>query len=131
MRDLREAARLLLRRPLWALLAASTLAVGMAALAAAVAVGEALFLTAMPGIARPQELVRVALPDGASYAELRVLSRDARTVRDVAGFADQLVTVRATEGGDRLLAVLASERYFDALGVRMERGRGWSEAEAA
>ncbi|HXT19929.1 MAG TPA: ABC transporter permease, partial [Thermoanaerobaculia bacterium] len=130
-REPREAVRLLLRRPQWALLAALTLAVGMAALAAAVAVGEALFLTAMPGIARPQELVRVALPDGSSYPELRGLARDARTLRDVAGFADLLATVRTEAGGERLLALLASERYFDVLGVRMERGRGWSDAEAA
>ena len=130
-REPREAGRLLLRRPLWALLAAGTLAVGMAAVAAAVAVGDALFLAALPGIARPDELVRVSLPDGVSYPELRELASGTRTLRDLAGFADQLVTVDSPGSRDRSLAVLASEAYFPVLGVRMERGRPWSAAEAA
>lgn len=133
-REPREAWGLLLRRPLWAIVAAGTLAVGMAAFAAAASVADALFLSALPGVGHPGGLLRPSLPDGASYVELSALAAgEVRSLRDVAGFADQIVTVDpgGAGGGGRLLAVLASERYFEVLGVRMARGRAWTAGESA
>src|SRR3954462_2385688 len=128
--EMREAARRLARRPAAALLAASTLAVGMAAVAGAVAVGDALFVSPIPGLDREARLVRVRLGEGASYPEYRELRDSLRLVRGLTAFAAQLLPLQTAAGSDRPLGVLVSPEYFSPLGVHLRRGRAWSAEEA-
>ena len=131
-REASEAARAWRRRPVTTLLAATTLGVGMAAVASVLALADVLFLAPLAGIAEPGRLVVVKLEEGpASIPNFHDLGARSRTLESLGVFVDQLVSLGSGEAGERAGALLVDEHYFATLGVPMARGRAWGAEEAA
>ena len=127
-----EAARAWRRRPATTLLAATTLGVGMAAVASVLALADVLFLAPLAGIAEPERLVVVKLEEGpASIPNFHDLGARSRTLESLGVFVDQPVSLGSGESGERVGLLLVDERYFPTLGVPMARGRAWGPEEAA
>ena len=135
LQDARYAVRTLARRPLIALAAVGTLALGIGATTAVYSVASAVLLLSAPfphadrltalwtrSAGNPQG--GVAYPD---YVEWRARTRafDAMAViRPIS------VNLTGTGAPDRLVGTYASASIFDLLGVRAAAGRLFTEAEA-
>ena len=135
LQDARYAVRTLARRPLIALAAVGTLALGIGATTAVYSVASAVLLRSAPfphadrltalwtrSAGNPQG--GVAYPD---YVEWRARTRafDAMAViRPIS------VNLTGTGAPDRLVGTYASASVFDLLGVRAAAGRLFTEAEA-
>src|SRR5688572_25783977 len=137
-RDLRYAARLLRRRPVFSATAILTLMLGLGSTTAVFGLLDALLMRNL-AVERPEELVRLAerRPDG-SIAEAFTLAthdllRHSKTLSAV--IASQHLTTRPGEldvDGEKRSAFvqLVSDNYFDLLGVRAFRGRVFHQPAA-
>jgi predicted permease len=130
--DLRQAGRMLRRRPAFTLAAVLTLMFGIGANTAIYNLLNALLLRTLP-VERPTELVQLLEP-GSDPAAPRdtftLITQDTlqRGSTALAGVIASSVPVRPTEieeAGERRSVVLqmVSDNYFDVLGVRAFRGR--------
>lgn len=127
--DLRHAARAIVRRPLFAVVAGASLAIGIGATTALFGVVDVLALRPLPGIEgwdRAVELGRgsrgrgfdtFSIPDLADIAE-SVPALDRTVAVRTASFS-----LATDEGGVRLVGQYVSSGYFEALGVGPQRGR--------
>ena len=131
-REAADAARGWLRRPAAGLLATTTLAIGMAAVASVLALADVLFVTPLAGIAEPGRLVVVKLEQGpASVPNFQDLAARSRSLESLAVLVDQPVSLGSGEAGERIGAVLVDAAYFPTLRVPFARGRAWGVEEAA
>jgi predicted permease len=140
--DVRYAARLLRRNPIFALTAAASLAIGIGATTTVFSVANGLLLTVPPGVSDPSTLVEIARVEEGDfgieqipYAAYLSLKKSARTLDDVYGYELNLepVSLRADGGSERVFASFVTMNYFDVLGVRAAAGRlfGRSDREVA
>ena len=90
--DVRYAARLLRRNPIFALTAAASLAIGIGATTTVFSVANGLLLTVPPGVSDPSTLVEIARVEEGDfgieqipYAAYLSLKKSARTLDDVYG----------------------------------------------
>lgn len=131
IQDARYASRQLRRNPLFALTAALSLAIGVAANAAIFSLADALFLRTIPGIAEPDRLVEVGRTfrtqtfGNMSYPNYLDF-RDRNTVfQELAAY--QLISrafgLGTSEGAERVDGSRVSGNYFAVLGVTMPLGR--------
>ena len=136
-RDVRQAARGLRRRPLFALTAGLSIALAIAGNAAIFSLADALLLRAPAGVAEPGRLVDVGRTDrGAgfdtlsypNYADLRDHNQvfSALAAYDVEPIP---LGLAAGDGAVRVFASAVTGNYFDVLGTRMAIGRGFLAAE--
>lgn len=140
LQDLRYAAALLIRNPLFTLTAALSLAIGIGATTAVFSVANGLLLRAAAGVADPGRLVDVVRRDPAagpgieqvSFPVVVDLRRQLTTVSDV--FAYQLnmasVGLRFDDRSVSAVANLVTPNYFHALGVRPAAGRLFDAADS-
>ena len=139
-RDLRHAARLLRRTPLFALTASLSLAIGIGATTTIFTVANALLLRAPLGVADPDRLVDIYnVEDGnavrRSGLSLRGLSRhpaarvDARGASMPISSEIQPISLRVTSGAERVFSNLVTPNYFTMLGRRSAAGRAADRAE--
>ena len=128
-RDLRYAARRLLKAPGFTLIALLSLALGVGANTAAFSLVNAILLR-RPPLAQPERLVEIHLTNDDfpftpfSYPDYEDLQRESRQV--FAGIAaSQLTAVPHDLGGrvESVLAELVSGSYFPVLGLRPTLGR--------
>src|SRR5678816_3485857 len=105
--DVRYAARLLRRNPIFALTAAASLAIGIGATTTVFSVANGLLLTVPPGVSDPSTLVEIARVEEGDfgieqipYAAYLSLKKSARTLDDVYGYELNLepVSLRADGG---------------------------------
>ncbi|HVZ49110.1 MAG TPA: ABC transporter permease [Gemmatimonadaceae bacterium] len=133
--DLSHAFRALRKRPLLAIVAAVSVALGIGATTAIFSVANVLLVRPMPGIARPDRLVEVGRSDAGkgfdtfSYPDYLDLRRDTSTFATLAAFKFQSASVNAGGEGRRLMGMTVTANYLDALGVRPALGRFFVRGE--
>ena len=135
--DLRLAARTLLRRPAFTLLAVLTLTIGVGANTAVFALINAIFLRPLPLLQQPVRLVEVSRWAGndfvdVSYDVFQAMRAERRVLVDAAAYTPLPVSVAAQAGTSAVvrMAVSTTGNYFDVLGVRPALGRFFSPAES-
>jgi putative ABC transport system permease protein len=131
--DLRYAARLLRRNPLFTATAALSLAIGIGATTAIFTIANGLLLRSAEGIPRPGtlvEVVRVEADDGPgvsplSYLDYFELRQRTTTLQDVHAYQLILNPARLEVAGssERVFPTFVSVNYFRALGVQAAAGR--------
>ncbi|MCP5477118.1 MAG: ABC transporter permease [Rhodanobacteraceae bacterium] len=124
------AARQWAQRPLILALAVLPLALAIGALTALFTVLNMSLLRPLPGIQSDTQLVEIQrIGTGGmgsiSYPDFKDLAEQTQSLRDVYAYAPSPLSVRAPgEGSARnSFGFMVSSSYFDALGVRAERGR--------
>ncbi len=137
-RELRHALRRLARSPAFALSAALTLALGIAANTAIFAVVNSVILRPLPW-PEPERLVwvdhiapgiQLPGPIGLSQGLYRYYRERAHSFQDLAIFRDDEVTLTGTGEPDRLIGLDATASLGDALRVRPQLGRWFTDKEA-
>jgi predicted permease len=142
-RDLRFAARGLRHNPGFALTAILTLALGIGANTAVFSVMNAVLLRSLP-VADPQRLVYLRTSDAPSrtgtintheslsYPVYDALRRQKSALSEViamAGLSTDKVNVRVGAEPEQAEADMVSGNFFSGLGVKLARGRGFTEAD--
>jgi putative ABC transport system permease protein len=124
-RDVRHACRLLRNRPLFAIVAVTTMGVGLAATTLVFAVVNAFFIKGAQGTDIPG-LGGIAMgngpePDFASFREYEALSSEVTSL-DIAAAARVPVSYRTSEGVETLWTLVVSRNYPDLIGARAAFG---------
>lgn len=128
--DLRYAARTLLRRPRFTLVAAVTLALGIAVNGALVSLVHGLLLRPPAGVAAPGELVQLARSyddaprwDNFSWPALEALRDADHLFAGVAGSTGRSFVLGEGTGAELVPGAYVTGDWFDVLGVRPAAGR--------
>jgi putative ABC transport system permease protein len=131
--DMRYAARLLQRNPLFALTAALSLAVGIGATTTIFTVINGLLLRAAPGVSDPDRLVDISRTERGQPISNPLISY--RTYLDLQERVSTLDALYAQQGqpepmvmgkggnAERIFATIVTGSYFDVLGVLPAAGR--------
>ena len=130
MTDLRQAVRGLIRSPGFALVAAFTLAVGIAANISVYALIDAVLFRPLSRF-EPDRLVRLAMTTktgaaprfGFAYGDYQDIRSQSRTLADVGHSRLTSFVLRVGEDSSEILGEVASGSYFPMLHVRASRGR--------
>lgn len=137
LRDLRLAARQLLRRPSLSGLAVLSLALGIGVNSAMFSIVNAVLLRDLPA-ARPGELVEVYTSDSggfryatSSYPDYRDFRRASTSFAELAAWQGAILTFDAGERPALLFGEEVSANYFDLLEVRPALGRWFLPEEEA
>ena len=134
--DVRYAARLLRKNPGFTLITTATLALGIGANTAIFTVTDALLLRPLP-FRNPDRLVHISTMDtknsGAtgclSFPRFTMMDEQSRSFSALAAFTNETFNLTNQGEAEQLAAARVSWRFFDVLGVRLERGRGFVEEE--
>ena len=135
IQDFKYAIRQLVRTPGFTAIAVLTLAVGIGANTALFTMLEAIFIRPLPGVNADERLVWIAPHDkrrghavNLSYPDF-VAYRNAEVFEDAAAF-DRTEFSLSTGGTPvRVRGGIVSGSFFKLIGVRMERGRGFTPEE--
>jgi putative ABC transport system permease protein len=136
IQDVRYALRLWRRRPAFAAVAILTLAIGVGANTAMFSIVNAVLLRPLP-YPDADGLVSVwsrttQFPRGLlSYAEYQEVRKQTGSLQAIGLFLGQSVNLTGVAEPQRLVGVFATGSFFEALGVKAERGRLYTEAESA
>jgi predicted permease len=129
IRDLRDAGRMMLRRPLFALTAILTLAVGIGANAAFFSLIKAVLLNPLAA-QQPERVVRLywrgatgGANAGFAYTDYSEIAAGVPSITPLSAVHLAPVAFSADEQRDQLLAEIASGGYFDIRGLRAGAGR--------
>jgi predicted permease len=133
--DVRYAARTLVRRPAFTLLAVVTLALGIGVNAVAYSAVNALVFKpfSFPSVGRLAWIMssRPGNPHGqSSWPEYEELSR-ARAFDSMAAEGRMPLSLDTPSGAEQVWSLLVSANYFDVLGARPESGRLFSHSDVA
>ena len=134
--DLRFAIRILLRKPMFTVLAVATLALGIGLNTAVFSAVDALLLRPLPGVTRANDLAQLYRTwPGVEYGsnsiphwrDLRERSKD--VFSDAAIWSFTRLSVSSGGRSDRVMGQIVSANFFSVLGVRAERGRVFVPSE--
>ncbi len=135
MQDLRYGLRLLVKRPVFALVAVVSLALGIGANTAIFALVDSFLWQPFP-VENPDRLVAVLTTDPKNPGFLPVSTLNYEDFRDqnqvLSGLAaSSFLGADLTAGGEteRVFGFFVSGNYFDVLGVRLTHGRGFLPEE--
>jgi len=134
LQDLRFAARGLMRRPAFAVVAAATIALGIGANTAIFSVVNAVLIRPLP-YDQPDRLTLVwgtqgtQTNQGVVYADYVDWRRLNRTFADLGAFRGQSVNLTGGDAPDRLVGAFVDASFLRAINAKLERGRLFSEAE--
>ena len=127
--DLRYAIRQLIRRPVFAIVALLTMALGVGANSAIFSIVNAVLLRPLP-VDAPEELVDIYTLDGDEtfmnphdYPDYVAIREDRETFVDVAAYAADFLSMTVGTGTEVLFGETVSANYFEVLGVPAARGR--------
>ncbi len=129
VRGLRQATRSLARRPVLALVAVTSIALGIAFNAVIFSAINALLLQPVPGVEggdRAVEIGRTTRGEGFDtfgYVDFQALRDGATPLAEVAAWRTRPLSWGMDDGGERLVGMTVSPGYFPALGVTAARGR--------
>ncbi|HET9360716.1 MAG TPA: ABC transporter permease [Vicinamibacterales bacterium] len=133
VRDVRHAARLLWRNPLFTLTAALSLAIGIGATTAIFTVANGLLLRAATGVADPTSLIDIVRRDPRqgpgveemSYPDLVDVRQHATLLDEVFGYQLTLTpaSLNVDDSSSAVFASVVTTNYFRALGVTAAAGR--------
>ena len=134
--DTRLAVRALLRQPGFTLLSVVILGVAIGLNTSLFTVFAGLALRPMAGLTDASRVVTVLRLDGAAarragmgYPEFRYLAAQSKTFTGLSALRSTSVTLETGSGSRSTVTYAVSGNYFDLLGVRMERGRGFRPQE--
>ncbi|MGH9845927.1 MAG: ABC transporter permease [Blastocatellia bacterium] len=135
--DLRYGARMLLKNPVFALIAVITLALGIGANTAIFSVVNAVLLRALP-FNQPERLVtltsvRANDPDNrisVSYADFLDWQKETATFAHAACYAGGNAVLTVGDEPERIRTALVTEEFFAALGAPMLLGRAFTAEES-
>ena len=131
--DLRHTLRLIRQRPLFALVASLSIAIGVGATTVIVSVMNAVLFEAPPGIEDPERVVEVGRTSGGrgfdtfSFPELLDMQRSTRTLDAVAGWRFGPLSFSTGAESERIMGLAASAEYFDVFGLKPARGRFYTK----
>jgi putative ABC transport system permease protein len=133
-RDLRHAARMLAKKPLFALTAVLTLALGIGANTAIFSVVNAVLLRALPYRSADRLISLDALGasgdrDGFSLREAQVFQSRTRTLEALTLATTQSVNLTGGERPERVRGAFVSANFFDVFAVAPIFGRTFAEGE--
>ena len=129
LRDFRFALRMLRHRPLVAVVAAASIAIGIGATTAVFSIARALLLRAPAGIEAPSRVVEIGRTTGGrgfdtfSYPELVDVRTQATPLQLAAGWRLQPLSVLVDGTARRATGLVVSQSYFEVMGVRPAVGR--------
>jgi putative ABC transport system permease protein len=134
--DLRYGARMLLKNPVFTLIAVITLALGIGANTAIFSVVNAVLLRALP-FDEPEQLVRpasVRMNDpnsrmSVSYADFLDWQKETAIFAHVACYSGGNAVLTLGDEPERIRMALVTEGFFDALGAPMRLGRAFTAEE--
>lgn len=124
--DVKLALRGLQRRPVFALSAVLTLALGLGATTAMVSLMDAVFVRALP-YDKPERLV--SLWDGMASQAIHDGFAQLEELDDVAGFYADFATLTGVDSPARLPIAEVTTNFFRTLGVQPILGRGFLDAD--
>jgi putative ABC transport system permease protein len=140
LRDLRYAARLLWRNPLFTLTAALSLAIGIGSTTAIFTVANGLLLRAAAGVPNPEmivDLVRRSPSEGPgvnpmSFPDLVDVRQRTTMLEEVFGYQLQLspASLRVDDSTTAVFAGVVTSNYFRALRVAAAAGRAFDAGDA-
>lgn len=134
LQDIRYGARMLAKRPAFAVVAVLTLALGIGANTAIFSVVNALILRPLP-FSDPDQLVIVYTSnpkvkrDFVPYPDLQDWRRQSQSFGDLAAFVSQSVNLTGSEQPTRVIGVFVSANFFPMLKVEVVHGRGFARGE--
>jgi predicted permease len=129
--DVRHALRGLRRQPMFAAVAALSLAIGVGANAAVFNAASALLLRPIAGVDEPERLVEIIEtrlgPDrdysSSAYLDFVDLRAQADAFDAVAGYSMEVLSYSGKDGGERVMGFHVSADYFRLFGLEPARGR--------
>ena len=134
--DLRLAARMLRRTPVFSLVVVAVIALGSGAVTTVFSAMNAMVLRPIPGVVEPERLVSVlpARADGStseqvSYPHFQHLSEYSRSLSETAVWGRVALTVSAGGAASAIQGNMVTDEYFAALGVAPALGRFFTAAE--
>jgi predicted permease len=140
LRDMRYAARLLWRNPLFALTAVLSLAIGIGATTAIFTVTNGLLFRAADGVADPETLVDIVRINSAagvgvepmSFPDLVDVRQRATKLEEVFAYQLQLpaASLRIDDSATAIFVNVVTGNYFRALGVSSAAGRVFDRGDA-
>ena len=131
-RDLIYAVRLLRQRPIFALIAAASVAIGIGATTVIASVIDKLLLQPPAGIAASDRVVDMGRRTGGrgfdsfSYPEIMDVRSQSQTLDHVAGWRFAPLSFSTGQESERIMGLAASAEYFPALGLTPALGRFYS-----
>jgi predicted permease len=137
-RDLRHAARLLRRNPLFAAIAAASLAIGIGANATVFTVANALLLQPPPGVAEPSRLVDIGTTrngtgfGASSYLDYVAVRARASTLEAVYAYSrfPQAIAIGSHGVVENAFGSFVTVNYFQTLGATPAVGRLFGAADS-
>ncbi len=136
--DLRYAARLLQRNPIFTLTAAVSLSIGIGATTTVFTVGNGFLLTVPQGVSDPERLVEIArVEDGdfgvetIQYPDYLAIRERARSFEGVYGYEPNVesLSLRGDGTSERVFGTFTTMNFFSVLGVRAAAGRLFGSAD--
>ena len=133
--DARYALRALRKRPLFTIVAAASLAIGVGANATIFSAVNALLIQPPPGISDADRIVELGRTrdgrgfDTFSYPDFRDIRRHVSALDEVSAWRIHEVSLSRDAGGERVLGMFVSANYFQTVGVRPALGRAFAPAE--
>ena len=127
--DLRYGARMLLKNPGFALIAAFTLALGIGANTAIFSFVNALLLRPLKGVSDPEQLVQVVTTfnnrtfDQVSYPNYLDYSQQNTTLSGLAMHQHVPMSLSEERNAELITGAMVTGNYFETLGVKAEVGR--------
>ena len=132
--DLRSAVRMVAKKPLFSLVAITTLALGIGANTAIFSVVNAVLLRALP-YHKPEQLIMLSTMgssgsrDGLSGPEVQDFRSQMHSLEDLTAFQSQSVNVTGTERPDRVRGAFVSANYFRFFNLNPIVGRTFVDGE--
>src|SRR5258705_8555372 len=132
--DLRYGARMLLKQPLFTIVAIATLALGIGANSAIFSVVNAVLLRSLPYHKADQLIVLTTTTssgdmDGVSQLEVEDYSSGMQSLEDLVAFQTQSVNVTGSERPDRVRGAFVSANFFKVFNLAPILGRTFVEGE--
>lgn len=137
LRDLRLALRQIARNPLFAGVAAVSLAVGVGASAAVFSTVNAVLLRPVAGVADPGTVVELGRTQGGrgfdtfTYPDFQDLRAQVAVFEDAAAYTFEIFSLARGGEGERITGMHVSPSYFGILGVAPAQGRFFTAEEDA
>jgi predicted permease len=135
VQEIRFALRFLRQRPLFALVATLSIAIGIGVNTAIFSAVNALLLRDVPGVSDPERVIEVGRTMGGrgmdtfSYPEFLDMRQQVTPIEHLAGWRMTPLSFSLGGGGERVMGMLVSHNYFDVMGLRPARGRFFREEE--
>jgi predicted permease len=136
LQDVRYAARMLLKKPGFTLIAIVTLGLGIGANTTILGMLDALLLRPLPGIAEQERLVQIGTTnngrgfDSVSYADYRDYRDQNSTFVGIAAESEQQFHLGTEKTAARIKGALVTGNYFEVFTVKAAQGRLIEPSEA-